>query len=470
MAIQIDILLVDNPSNNDNYSLRLVSPNDFYDTTKVTTFKTTPTTADHVQIGVNLLATVGNLFTKVTADYIDFPFINVIQEGDTITITINEQYSESYTVGAITGDIEITHTEIPVEYFTRDNIILSRSPFNIILQPTSLFDLSALNLKIYRGEQTVDAPATDTSTRSKAVIQAGQDKVRFEVSKLLNDYTKNSIPTFGSTGVQTSSSYDSVWVDGELLAYYLDTEIGTASRQYLAIDGFGWHTELYNPKLTTNVLTTNTSHIIYRGSDYPLYFVSLDLVSITVNGVTVPFTLDATFNNQIIAYINIGAYVGVLDSFTAVFTYAETTETHTFTVKDECRYPLYNCFFKNKYGFWQSIPFNLRSKTVMNVESTEYMPVVSVYGEYSLTSHNNKTYQPSAKETITCNTDFLPEYYNDIFRELMVSEFVYLENEGVYLPVNLNKKTFEKKTRKFDKLIQYTFDFDYSFNTMNTVI
>ena len=106
----------------------------------------------------------------------------------------------------------------------------------------------------------------------------------------------------------------------------------------------------------------------------------------------------------------------------------------------------------------------------MNVESTDYMPVVSVYGEYSLASHNTKTHQPSAKETITCNTDFLPEYYNDVFKELMLSEFVYLENEGVYLPVNLNKKTFEKKTKKFEKLIQYTFDFEYSFNKMNSVI
>jgi hypothetical protein len=98
------------------------------------------------------------------------------------------------------------------------------------------------------------------------------------------------------------------------------------------------------------------------------------------------------------------------------------------------------------------------------------MPVVSVNGAYSLQSHNKKTYQPSAKEVITCNTDFLPEYYNDIIDEMMLSEFVYLENSGVYLPVNLNKKSYDKKTRTFDKLIQYTFDFEYSFNKMNTVI
>lgn len=470
MARKIEIVLADNPSNNDSYTIQIVSPNNFYSSTNATTFKTSPTTSSHVQIGVNLAATITNLYNKVVIDYASYTFIEITQEVDGLTIVINDEEATSSTIGAIIGDITISHSTLVVEPFTRDNIILSRSPFNIILQPTSLFDMAALNLKIYRGEQTVDATATDTSTRTKAVIQAGQDKVRFEVSKLLNDYTKNSIPTFGSVGVHTSSSFDSAWVDGELFAFYLDSEIGSASRKYLAIDGFGWHTELYNPKLTKNVLTSNTNHIIYRGSDYPLYFVSMDLESITIDGDSIAFTLDATFNNQVIAYVNIGAYVDTQDTFTAVFTYADSTETHTFTIKDECRYPLYNCFFKNKFGFWQSIPFNLKSKTVMNVESTDYMPVVSVYGQYSLQSHNKKTYQPTATEVITCNTDFLPEYYNGIFEEMMLSEFVYLENGGVYLPVNLNKKTFEKKTKKFEKLIQYTFDFEYSFNKMNSVI
>ena len=106
----------------------------------------------------------------------------------------------------------------------------------------------------------------------------------------------------------------------------------------------------------------------------------------------------------------------------------------------------------------------------MNVDSSEYMPVVSVFGEYSLQSHNKKTYQPTAKEVITCNTDYLPEYINGLIDEMMLSEFVYLENNGTYLPVTVNKKSYDKKTRNFDKLIQYTFDFEYSFSKMNNVI
>ena len=193
------------------------------------------------------------------------------------------------------------------------------------------------------------------------------------------------------------------------------------------------------------------------------------MVSITADGDSIAFTLDPTINNQTIAYINLKDYYANLNAFDIVFEYADSTETHSITVKDECRFPLYNCFFKNKYGFWQSIPFNLRSKTTLNVESAEYSPIISTYGQYSLKSHNTKTYLPTSKEVITVNTDFLPEEYNALIDELFESEFVYLETNGEYLPVNLNKNSIDKKTKKFDKLIQYTLDFKYSFNKRNTV-
>ena len=470
MARKIQIRLLDNPSNNNGYVIIVSSPNNFYSSTNATTFKTVPTNANHVAIGVNVLASLVNLYNKVVADYVGRSYISISYAVDTLEIVVDDILGTSSTIGSITGDITVTHSDVTVAVFTRDNIILSRSPYNNIFQPSALFDGATINLKVYRGTRTDDAPATDTFTLSKQVIQAGQDKIRFEISKLLNDYTKNSIPTFGAIGVHTSSSYDSVWVDAEINALYLGDSIGSATKQFLAIDGFGWHTELYNPMLTKNALTTLNNHIFYLGSDYPLYFVSKGLIGITVDGNAVSFTLDEDINNQIIAYLNVGSYASVEGEIEVVLDYDTYQETYNFTVKDACRYPLYNCFFKNKYGFWQSIPFNLRSKKTLNIDSSSYQPVTSVYGEYSLASHNKKTYQPNLTEVISCNTDFIPEEYNQIFKELMASEFVYLENGGTYLPVNVKKNSLEYKTKIFEKLVQYTMDFEYSYNEINSVI
>lgn len=470
MAKLIEIRLIDNPSDNDHVYYFPVVPSQFYSNYTAITFKNTVVIAT-VLIGATKNDTITNMVSFLNSIYSSYSWITVTQVTDGVNIYMDANDVTFTTIPSpIVGDITFTVIDIPTEEFTRDNVILSRSPYNITIVPTSLFDEAFLNLKVYRGTQTTNAPLTDTFTLSKSVIQAGQPKIRFEVSKLINDYVKSNIYDFGSIDVHTSNSYESVWVDAEITAYYLGDIIGSVNRQYLTIDGFGWHTELSNPKLTKNVFTSNTEHIVYRGSDYPVYFFTKDLVSITIDGVSVPFTLDATINNQVIAFVNIGAYINTQNSFTAVFEYDTVTETHTFIVKDECRFPLYNCFFKNKYGFWQSIPFNLRSKHTINIESNKYSPVVSVFGDYSLQSHNTKTYIPTAKEVITCNTDYLPEYYNDLFDEMLLSEFVYLEHNGQYLPVNVNKNSLDKKTKVFDKLIQYTMDFEYSFNKMNAVI
>jgi len=350
-----------------------------------------------------------------------------------------------------------------------DALVLSRSPYNVNISPNVAFDSASLNLKVYRGQKTVDAPANVTFPLSKSVVQAGQTTISFQINKLINDYCKNSIISFASTGVSTSSFYDTVWVDSVLTAYYLGEEVGIVNQSFYAVDGYGKFTELFNPQITVPILSTISSHIIYRGSDYPLYFISTDLVSISINGSPITFTLDDTINNQLIAYINIGGYVASLSSFTAVFTYSSATYTHTFTVEDVCKYPLYNVFFKNKFGFWQSIPFNLKSMTTLDVESSDYMPIISSFGQYSATSHNKRTYMPVSMEKYTVNTDYIPEAYNDLFYEMMNSEFHYLENNGNYIPVNLESKSFQKKLKTFDKLIQYTVSFIGSNNYMNDI-
>lgn len=468
MANRIEVRFLSNPTNLDNIVYTLDVPSEFYNSTIYWQFLTTATTDTTTEIKATTQLTIDAFYTTLSTYYASKGWVTITQVTGGIDIFINKSDATVYPYLGTAGVITVAVVDVTVDPFTRDNIILSRSPFNLSLQPTTVFDSVGVNLYLYRGTQTTDAPITQTYALSKSVIQAGQTTINFEISKYLNDYCKSNIPTFANL-VNTSTSYDSIWCDVELIAYYLGEELGTTTRQYLAIDGFGWHTELYNPKLTKNVLSSINTHYVYRGSNYPIYFVTKDLVSITADGDTIPFTLDTTINNQAIAYINLKDYYTYLNNFDIVFEYADTTETHSIVVKDECRYPIYNCFFKNKYGFWQSIPFNLRSKTTINVESTEYNPIVSTYGQYSLQSHNTKTYLPTSKEVITVNTDFLPEAYNALFDELFESEFVYLENEGEYLPVNLAKNSLEKKTKKFDKLIQYTLDFKYSFNKRNTV-
>jgi hypothetical protein len=472
MALRIEIRLTDNPSDGDNFILALKAPSKFYSPTIQTyEFKSTPTNG-FIHIKATKELTSISMFSFITNIFSIFDWVEVVQQTDGVDLILNAIDAEIIILPPpIEGDITITIIEIETPPLSRNEIVLSRSPFNVKITPNVLFDSAVLNLKIYRGDLNLDLPLLTSYTMSKSVIIAGQTSINFEISRFLNDFCKSNIIPFGTTGVSTSSLYDSIWFETEIKAYYVNEVIAETTKKYLAIDGYGFHTELFNPKLTKNVLSTNNRHIIYNNSECPLYFVSKGLVAIAINGVDIPFTLDENINNQLISFINIRAYIGSNELLTAIFTYEDSiVETHYFTIKKSCKYPLYNIFFKNKFGYWQSIPFNLKSKKEVEVETSSYNPTISYNGEYSLLSHGVKTQINNVSEKLTINTDFIPEYYNDIIEEMMYSEFVYAETNGQYLPINLNKKSFDKKTRIFDKNIQYTFDFKYSFNKINNII
>lgn len=454
----------------EQFTYNLAIPSEFIDATNYQFQFAAFLTAGKITIGATKAETVINLYNFLFNYYQPYSYVTVITNVDGADILINKSDVTVSTV-SVSTNVDLTYVDITPANITRDEIILSRSPYNVFIEPTVLFDSAEIEMRLYRGEFDVDKPNTPQFTLSNQVIKAGQTKINFEVAKFVNDYCKSNIPIFG-IGINTSTAFDSVWLETTLTAFYQGSNIGQQVKNFYAVDGFGYHTELMNPKLQTNVLSSITNHIVYRGSDYPIYFLTEGLQSIKVGGVSQPFGLNPEFNNQLVSYINMNSYTEdeLLGSpFLVRFTYETGNEDHFITVKDACKYPLYNCFFKNKYGVWQSIPFSLRNKQSFEVESSEYMPIISTFGEYSLQSHQQKTFNPNAKEKITCNTDYLPEYYNLLFDELMVSEFVYLENDGQYLPVNINKKSFERKTRLFDKLIQYTMEFEYSFNKINQV-
>lgn len=351
-----------------------------------------------------------------------------------------------------------------------DATILSRSPYNITVTPPILFDQIIMNLYLYKGHKTTDKPILPNYTLSKIVVYAGQPKISIEISKIINDFIKNNYTATLGGGSHALKLNDSTWIYAEMTMKYLGAPVYYINQTLFALDGFGYHTELANPIINKNVLSSIDKHTFYNGSLYPLYFKTKNLTTITVNGVSVPFSYSQNLSNQLVGMVNIGAYASTTGTFNAVFVYSTGTETHTFEVKDECKYPIINCTFKNKYGVWQNIPFNKLSKKTIDFESQDFMPIVSSFGSYSLNSHNKKTFLNNGKEKITVNTDFIGEHYNDLFKELMLSEFVYLEENGQVLPVNIVKKTFEKKTKLINKLIQYSMDFEYSFNLMNTII
>jgi hypothetical protein len=67
------------------------------------------------------------------------------------------------------------------------------------------------------------------------------------------------------------------------------------------------------------------------------------------------------------------------------------------------------------------------------------------------------------------NTGFIDEQYNEVIKQLMLSEQVWIDNGTNVLPVSLNSNSLSFKTSVNDKLIDYTLEFEYAFDKINTI-
>ena len=67
------------------------------------------------------------------------------------------------------------------------------------------------------------------------------------------------------------------------------------------------------------------------------------------------------------------------------------------------------------------------------------------------------------------NTGYYPEDYNDVFKEMQLSEDAWIEIDNQIIPVNITDSSFSYKTSLNDKLINYTIKIDFAFDTINNI-
>ena len=67
------------------------------------------------------------------------------------------------------------------------------------------------------------------------------------------------------------------------------------------------------------------------------------------------------------------------------------------------------------------------------------------------------------------NTGFIQESFNEVIKQMMLSEQVWVDNGTEVLPITLNTSSLQFKKSVNDKLINYTVDFEYAFNKINDI-
>jgi hypothetical protein len=422
-----------------------------------------------VAIGATKEDTASNLFDW----YFDYSYPSWLSAIQTISLagsTIYFDYEVADENNLSFPILDSDQSSISIEEVSIDEdtlqIGLVRSTLSLRLIPNVNFDRATLDLYNYTGD-IASVPTTPNYPLSKAVVQLGQPAINFDINELSKTALTPTIANYTLSGVQPLPAGQSCWsyynancYDGEDLVYNKDGIL-------LCLYGYGYFQDLYNPQPISNVLIDGNSHTHLRGYDNRIHFLTRDLTSVTVNGTPVTVSFDTDFNYNNIVSLNLNDYDTSATALTVVFTYTDETRTLVFSVKEECKYEVVNCVFINKYGLPQSLFFTKAQKRSDEIEASEYRGLISDFGVYNTTSHLYKAFNSNGRKKVTCNTDYLNESENETFRQMMLSETVWLIEGGVINPVSIDKKSMEYKTSLVDKLIQYSIDFKYAFDIIN---
>ena len=365
-----------------------------------------------------------------------------------------------------------------------------RSPYYIkklaSAGPTSF----TLNLKVWTGASTV--PGTVNYSLTKSVSDAGGGFVyaTFEVSELIRDFIDINF-----NGDYTSYA---VWVND-----------GTTTR--IAVEGYGYIEEGANPELSRTKLISNK--VIWRPNDenirVPVFGdEQLDVVfayqgnevntynySIATNTLGLMRYPSASgtvsvdnykqrvlddggtyeFNPNLAAFENVVDVNAVDEVRIYKYTSGEIEDAYeSIKVRTmHCdKYPDRKVTFVNKFGAFQDVYFFAKEVESINSKSEEYKSNVMNLLNLSYNGRQYSSINVQGKESITLNTGYVSEDYNEVLKQMMLSEQVWLTKTDditfVY-PVTPKTQSLTYKTSLNDKLVSYSVTFEYAFDKIQNI-
>jgi len=132
------------------------------------------------------------------------------------------------------------------------------------------------------------------------------------------------------------------------------------------------------------------------------------------------------------------------------------------------KYPNIRIKWKNRYGQFDYYNFNMVNRQSFQTERKTYQPQLGTWEgtglSYQKYDSSNLNYIVDSKQSISVNSYWLPEEYNDSLKELLVSDeiyWVYDEPNAYVRPLTIATQNIVFKTGVVDHLIQYQFDFNF---------
>lgn len=147
--------------------------------------------------------------------------------------------------------------------------------------------------------------------------------------------------------------------------------------------------------------------------------------------------------------------------------YIVVNDTHRFNIIHECINPTETVYFLNRFGAFEGLTFFKERVDTLEVERFGAFKNNYVKGgAFDTKRHLYRSGESNGRESIRLSSGYVHELQNAAFEDLLLSDYVYLSS-GV--PLNVDTRTLEKKTRVVDKLINYDITFKVSADSVQVV-
>jgi len=325
--------------------------------------------------------------------------------------------------------------------------------------------LGSVELKLYVYSGTVGSyNASDLKyTVSKNII-SGQSNIVLEIGELVRDYITHNFNNDYTCNAKWATAIVDYYDDtGELLS-----SVSPESFNYIALDGYGYFEEGINPELSRHALITSDRITLPEGTAGKFPIFAEGVGKVTIDSTDTQIT-DSGNSNQKIQYLTIPADTSTIK----VYDTDDATLLKTITVDNICepKYTPYKITFVNRLGAYQD--FYAYKKTIerFNVTSETFKRNTIQHSTvtYGTNEAQRQLYNVNANTNLTLNTGFINEAHTTTVEELLISENVWIRYEGKTLPIIPITKSMQIKSSLNDKLIDYTLEFEFSFDKINNI-
>ena len=353
--------------------------------------------------------------------------------------------------------------------------IFARSPYIVTIAESGQ-EGSKIELFLWNG--TGRAPANPSYVLDKLIPASNNVNTYYNISPYIREYISFDVRSeiYNTYPAATNEQ----WCNVVYKRYKLDSGVYTLldTTTLKAYDGFGYYEEGTNPNLFYDILHEQGTFSYYYDGENPSTTLSRRAGYVTVYAATgykakytnlntgATFTQNLTnnrFTNVPRVYANYyadGNKLEILDNSNI------TIWTAYLEPNQNCKYDAVLCDFVNKYGAWQRTYFYATSNNTLSIENTKYNLMQSSITNYSTLEGQTKSFNTNGKSSIKANTDWVNESYNDLLKQLMLSERILINS----LPATLKTQSTELFKNINTKMINYQLEFEFSYNVINNVI